>query len=351
MTTKVPIGMMNLSITGTGNTFVMSVSPTLVTPLLGTPTSGVLTNCTGYVGTSSLTTVGALNSGSITSGFGAIDIGTDTLAAGNTTVTGYVSAQMSGQTVPVVLGQVSDETASGLIRFTAAATKSTMWGMLYSTISGALINAVPTGGIWDVRVAGGAVLRADSAGLAVTGFVSATGSFLIAGSGQGTASDRYIGADGSNTGIFYNVASTRTHTLGVNNVGVAAVSTAGLAVTGNLSTSGNLVAGSRNNFTSTDRISVAGATTIYSPVTGGSSVGASGSFIIINGYQTSTPANSFVDVVLMTGSGLGVVGIAIPGVNRGSPSGRTYTMSGTALQLAMASGTYNVACSAIEQAC
>lgn len=33
--------------TGTGSTFVMNTSPTLVTPLLGTPTSGVLTNCTG----------------------------------------------------------------------------------------------------------------------------------------------------------------------------------------------------------------------------------------------------------------------------------------------------------------
>lgn len=32
--------------TGTG-TFVGSKTPTLVTPLLGTPTSGVLTNCTG----------------------------------------------------------------------------------------------------------------------------------------------------------------------------------------------------------------------------------------------------------------------------------------------------------------
>src|SRR5579871_2341434 len=35
--------------TGTGN-FVGSTSPTLVTPLLGTPTSGVLTNCTGTGG-------------------------------------------------------------------------------------------------------------------------------------------------------------------------------------------------------------------------------------------------------------------------------------------------------------
>jgi len=46
--------------TGTGSV-VLSTSPTLVTPLLGTPTSGVLTNCTGYTtgnlsGTVSLTT-------------------------------------------------------------------------------------------------------------------------------------------------------------------------------------------------------------------------------------------------------------------------------------------------------
>lgn len=34
--------------TGTGTKFVVDTSPTLVTPLLGTPTSGTLTNCTGY---------------------------------------------------------------------------------------------------------------------------------------------------------------------------------------------------------------------------------------------------------------------------------------------------------------
>lgn len=33
--------------TGTGTTFVRQTSPVLITPLLGTPTSGILTNCTG----------------------------------------------------------------------------------------------------------------------------------------------------------------------------------------------------------------------------------------------------------------------------------------------------------------
>lgn len=69
------------STTGSG-AVALATSPTLVTPILGTPASGNLANCTGYVGTSALVTTGALNSGSITSGFGSIDIGADSLTAG-----------------------------------------------------------------------------------------------------------------------------------------------------------------------------------------------------------------------------------------------------------------------------
>ena len=60
---------------------------TLIAPVLGTPASGNLVNATGYVGTSSLVTVGALNSGSITSGFGAIDVGADAISGGAATFT------------------------------------------------------------------------------------------------------------------------------------------------------------------------------------------------------------------------------------------------------------------------
>jgi len=47
---------------GTG-AVVLANSPTLVTPALGTPSSGVLTNATGYPGDSSLVTVGTVTSG------------------------------------------------------------------------------------------------------------------------------------------------------------------------------------------------------------------------------------------------------------------------------------------------
>jgi len=47
--------------TGSGAN-VLSTSPTLVTPILGTPTSGVLTNCTGLVATTGLTATGTKDS-------------------------------------------------------------------------------------------------------------------------------------------------------------------------------------------------------------------------------------------------------------------------------------------------
>lgn len=54
----------------------------------------------------SLVTVGALDSGSITSGFGSIDIGTSALSAGNTTITGTISA--SGE---LTVGTIADATS------------------------------------------------------------------------------------------------------------------------------------------------------------------------------------------------------------------------------------------------
>jgi len=48
--------------TGSGS-LVFGTSPTLVTPALGTPASGVLTNATGYPGDSSLVTAGVVTEG------------------------------------------------------------------------------------------------------------------------------------------------------------------------------------------------------------------------------------------------------------------------------------------------
>lgn len=110
----------------------------------------------------------------------------------------------------------------------------------------------------------------------------------------------------------------------------------------------DIFAGIRATHRSTDRISVTGATTIFTPSLSGSSVGASGALLLVNGYNTAAATNSFLDLVLYI---TGVAPVVITGgtVNRGAPAARTYSNSGGTLALAMASGTYNVAVSSIEQ--
>lgn len=69
--------------TGSGSN-VLSTSPTLVTPLLGTPTSGTLTNCTGY------TFANIASKPTTLSGYGITDAATSTHTHGNITNAGAI---------------------------------------------------------------------------------------------------------------------------------------------------------------------------------------------------------------------------------------------------------------------
>ena len=68
--------------TGTGS-LVFATSPTLVTPALGTPSSGVLTN---YTGTANGLTAGAVNNGVYTTG--------DQTIAGNKTFSNIINTKI-----------------------------------------------------------------------------------------------------------------------------------------------------------------------------------------------------------------------------------------------------------------
>ena len=68
--------------TGTGTKFVVDTSPTLITPLLGTPTSGTLTNCTGLLVTGGGTGLATLTANNVILGAGT---STPTFVAPSTT--------------------------------------------------------------------------------------------------------------------------------------------------------------------------------------------------------------------------------------------------------------------------
>jgi len=73
--------------TGTGS-LVFATSPTLVTPLLGTPTSGVLTNCTG---TASGLTAGNVTTNANLTG-GVTSVGNAATVVTNANLTGHVTS-------------------------------------------------------------------------------------------------------------------------------------------------------------------------------------------------------------------------------------------------------------------
>jgi hypothetical protein len=102
-----------------------------------------------------------------------------------------------------------------------------------------------------------------------------------------------------------------------------------LHVVGNAQFTGSQVGTKIEN--KSDAISVTGATTILDEA------GAVGRLVIVNGISSG---DRFCDLVFCsTGVSPTVVSSF---TSLGSPAARTYTRSGSALQLAMASGTYNV---------
>lgn len=93
--------------TGSGSN-VLSTSPTLVTPLLGTPTSGTLTNCTGYTFANIASKPTTLSGYGITDGFSS----TGGTVSGDITMSGTGAIKVAnGTTAQRPIG------ANGLIRY------------------------------------------------------------------------------------------------------------------------------------------------------------------------------------------------------------------------------------------
>ena len=291
--------------TGTGSTFVMQASPSLTTPNLGTPSAGVLTNCTG--------TASGLTAGNVTT---------------NANLTGGVTSVGNAATVVTNANLTGGVTSVG-----NAATVVT--------------NANLTGGVTSVGNAATVVTNAN-----LTGHVTSVGNAAVLGS---FTSAQLAAALTDETGTGANVFGTSptlvTPLLGTPTSGTLTnctfptlnQNTTGTAAAANLAASG--VGGVTGNLPVTNLNSGTGATsttfwrgdgTWDTPIGGGggggvTSVSGTGT---VNGLTLSGTVTSSGDLTLSGGISGSLANCTADGTNKVGylnvpKSGSTYTTSYT----------------------
>lgn len=177
-----------VTVTGTGN-YVKATSPTLVTPALGTPSSGALTNCTSIPGAQVTGTVPAASLGSgasISTKFLRGDNTWQSISGGGDALIANGLGQFAASTSASLAGVISDETGSGPLVFGTSPTLTTPTLSGVWTAAGASITTAAAMG----------ALAIDITKAKNTKSISADSTFTFSGT---PASDTWFGMYLTNT--------------------------------------------------------------------------------------------------------------------------------------------------------
>ncbi len=260
--------------------------------------------------TSSLTTVGALNAGSITSGFGSIDTGTDAISGGNITSTGTTGFTASGNGAGLAFsgtGNHDISASSGVLRLGA------------TTLTGAITgNSQNITGVANLGTTGTVTFGSFTTD---GGLLYTNGSGVVAQTAQGT-SGQCLQSNAGGAPTWGSCTGSLANYWNQNNGALSAMnSTVDLLVGGQSSASAKFAILNVNSGTPTASVSAGSA--------GGASLTADG-VLGTTARQSLTLGNSTTGNIVLNGFTAGVVKTNASGVLSSSAIGlATADVTGT----------------------